>query len=142
MGQIIALGAGIILMQELLRLVLDRMAWKSVVFPKIRAKVLVIRFFTILTFPFVIFICLVSAIWMLPYLLLSRPYRAHLQKEAHGRTRLDWQGRKVSGQLSSLAVPAFLTLPFKPIFAFMEFLGKRKTTPWIAKAAAQENHSL
>ncbi|MBI1730924.1 hypothetical protein HY229_05820 [Candidatus Acetothermia bacterium] len=142
MGQIIALGAGIVLMHELLRLILDRVAWKSVVFPKIRAKILVIRFFTILTFPFVILICLVSAIWMLPYLMLSRPYRAHLQKEAHGRTKLDWQGRKVSSQLSSLALPAFLTLPIKPISAFIEFLGKRKTTPWTAQAATRKSHSL
>ncbi len=146
MEWIIAIGVGIILIHELFRNVLDRAAWKSSRSPKIRAKSIFIRFFTILTFPLVVLIYLAAAIWLLPYLLLSKPYRQHMKQEAEAaksahEKNLDWQAEEFSGQLSSLAVPAFLTLPFKPIYAFMEFLGKRNTTPWESKEKLQSSSS-
>ena len=134
---VIAVGAGIILMHEFFRVILDRAAWKTSRFPKIRAKTIAVRFFTILTFPFVVLIYLVAAIWLTPYLLLSKPYRQHLKQEARAKRDLDWGADQFSGQLSSLAVPAFLTLPFKPIYAFMEFLGKKKGSSWASVSKSE-----
>lgn len=132
MGELLAIGVGIVLLQELIRMILDRASGNSARFPKVRAKNIAVRFFTILTFPFVLFIYLVAAIWLLPYLLLSKTYRSHLKDAAHMHSETG----EFPDQFSELAVPDFLTLPFKPIFSFMEWLGQKQTGPKRARAAA------
>ena len=70
-------------------------------------------------------IYLVAALWLLPYVLLSKPYRLHL-KEARQRHREEGlSASPFSRQLASLDVTDFLTLPFKPIFAFMDWVERR-----------------
>jgi hypothetical protein len=138
MGEILAIGAGIVLLQELVRMILDRASGHSSGFPKIRAKNIAVRFFTILTFPFVLFMYLVAAIWLLPYLLLSKTYRSHLKSASH----LHRETGEFPDQFSELAVPDFLILPFKPIFSFMNWLGQKQSKPRRSKAvitAASDN---
>jgi hypothetical protein len=81
--------------------------------------------FTTLTFPLVLLIYLVAAVWLLPYVLLSKAYRMHL-KEARAKHRQEgWNMSPFSRQFASLDVTDFLTLPFKPIFAFMDWVERR-----------------
>jgi hypothetical protein len=90
-----------------------------------RAKQGLIFLFATLTFPFVLLIYLVAALWLLPYLLVSKAYRVHL-KQARVRYREEgYSSAPFSRQLGSLDVTEFLTLPFKPIFAFMDWVERR-----------------
>ncbi|OGF55265.1 MAG: hypothetical protein A2Z21_09290 [Candidatus Fraserbacteria bacterium RBG_16_55_9] len=84
--------------------------------------------FATLTFPFVLLIYLVAALWLLPYVLLSKPYRLHWKEtRQHQREEEGPSASPFSRQLASLRVAGFLALPIKPIFAFMDWVERRPT---------------
>ncbi len=126
-GEIIGLGIALVLASEVLRRVLGRIAKRTApsVPLKARAKRWLEIGFATLTFPLVLLIYVSAAIWLLPYVLLSKPYRLHLA-EARKRRREEWPSLSpFSRQLASLDVTDFLTLPFRPIFAFLDWLERR-----------------
>ena len=129
MSELLLFGAGAILLQELISQIFDRVAWRGTRTSKVQAKNLAIRFFTILTFPLVLFMMLVAALWLLPILLLSKPYRMQL-KQAAGTHASGWDhGSQFSQELSDISMPQFMLTPFKPVFSFMNWIGKRRKTP-------------
>ncbi len=84
--------------------------------------------FATLTFPLVLLIYLAAALWLLPYVLLSKPYRMHLREARLKHREEGWNTSPFSRQLASLDVADFLVLPFKPIFAFMDWVERRPST--------------
>ena len=103
------------------------------------AEGLLIRAFTLITFPLVVLIWLAAAIWLLPYLLVSKPYRLHLRETRQSRQakQSPWPSSDpFSGQLGSLDVLDFLRLPYAPVFAFLDWLD-RGPGRWGAPRRAQ-----
>jgi len=128
MTTFLLVGAAAVLLQELFHQVLDKIAWREPKELRIRAKNLVVRFFTIITFPLVLFMMLVAAIWLLPYLLLSKSYRTQLLKAHKEDTEADWHSvGTFSTQLSALSLPEFMLTPFRPVLSFMDWLGQKRT---------------
>jgi hypothetical protein len=125
--ELLAVVAGFILLSEALQRLLAKALGEGAV-PKGRlAERLIVRGFAVITFPLVVLICLAAAIWLLPYLLLSKPYRLHLREARRARRteREAWAAHDpFSRQLASLDVLDFLRLPFEPIFAFLDWLEK------------------
>jgi hypothetical protein len=88
----------------------------------------IVRVFAVLTFPLVLLIYLSAALWLLPYVLLSKPYRLYLKDARQSRRgqRSPWLSPDpFSRQLGQLDLMHFLSLPFEPIFAFLDWLESR-----------------
>ena len=127
-GEIIALGLALIIGSEFLRRFLKRFTGPSATAPfQGRAKRWLELGFATFTFPFVLLIYVVAALWLLPYVLLSKPYRLHLKEARRKQKEEGWTASPFSRQLASIDVTDFLTMPFKPIFSFMDWVERRPT---------------
>jgi hypothetical protein len=125
MGELAAQVAILVIAAEFTRYMLGRFAGKPVLPSAGRPGRFLIRGFALLTFPLVLLIYLMAVLSLLPYVLLSKPYRLHL-REVRRCKRGEWHSlNPFSGQLASFDVTDFLTLPFKPVFDFMDRLEHR-----------------
>jgi hypothetical protein len=128
MWKLVALGIGFIVLSAVLQRLVSRVFGVRIPISRRPGERFIVQAFTLITLPLVVLIWLTAALWLLPYILLSKPYRLHLREARRSRQaeRVAWSSvDPFSRQLGSLDVLDFLRLPYAPVFAFLDWLDRR-----------------